>query len=101
MDSLTHNVRPRRGGTRLYCPLVSIIGDDIHDPLCHYPSRADTARGAAAIRRHFRVHVEQFKAAKSAKMIYAFNAPKGAPCPGARLEYTISKGRFAREERED
>jgi hypothetical protein len=57
--------RPRRGGTRLYCPMVDVAATeqgDGHLFMCGHPSRVNTGKGAKALRRHVRRdHMEPFR----------------------------------------
>jgi hypothetical protein len=67
------SISPRRGGTRLHCPVVDVnatasAGKTV---MCAWPSRAQTAKGAKAWRRHLkRAHLEAFARDTSALLRY-------------------------------
>lgn len=84
-------IQPRRGGSRLYCPVVDVPATEASGVLamCAWPSRAQTAKGAKAIRRHVRMHVQAFQAETAAMMRWIQRGEFGG-IP-VRAEFTVSK----------
>ena len=102
LPPLEDRLRPvmaRRGGSRLYCPLIEIAADSSPHG-CDYPSRAQTTKGSRAIRRHFREHVAAFRAARDGLLRYA-QPGSSLGSPGFRIELSLTKGSFARDDEHD
>jgi hypothetical protein len=88
--------RPRRGGTRLYCPVVDVAATEQGDGalfMCGYPSRASTPKGARALRRHCRRdHMEPFRRGTEKILRYVQTGEWGG-MQNVHAEITLGKGR--------
>ena len=88
--------RPRRGGTRLYCPMVDVTATEQGDGqlfMCGAPSRASTSAGRKALRRHCRRdHIEPFRRGTERILRYVQTGEWGG-MPGAHAEITLEKSR--------
>lgn len=101
MPSVYQVPPPRRGGTRIYCPLVDVNATEQSDTLqmCGWHPRRDTAATRSRYRRHFRRdHIVPFVQGTDAMLRYLMNCDWGGQ--KVRADIKVTRGGDTHETQE-